>query len=731
MLLCIYLLHALIKLNTIGVVVSYLCPYCDDLKMSKIGLTCNSINLKTAVLSSMNNPLLENEALPAFSEILPEHIEPALDEVLKQAKLAVDNLLSKLKTPTWETLVVPMEELDARIHQVWSPVSHLNSVMNSEELRAAYNACLPKLSEFGTDLGQNEDLYEAYKAIAISDQYQLLDVAQKKVIDNSLRDFRLSGVELSQTKRDQFKTISQSLSELTAKFEENVMDSTQSWQKNITDESLLSGLPDSAKAMAAQVAQRANKKGWLFTLDFPSYLPLITYADNRALRKEVYTAFATRASDQGINGNQWDNTSVIAEILSLRHQLANLIGFDNHAERSIETKMAQSSQQVLDFLGDLATRSKPIAEKEFVELQSFAKENTELRGVEAWDMTYFSEKLRQQRYAISQEEIKSYFPEDKVVSGLFAVVNRLYGLNIVERHDIDVWHPSVRFFDIFDESGASRGQFYLDLYARSHKRGGAWMDECLSHRLTPNGFQIPVAYLTCNFSEPIGDKPALFSHDEVTTLFHEFGHGLHHMLTKIHYAGVSGINGVPWDAVELPSQFMENWCWEREALDLISGHFETGETLPSALFDKMIAARNFQSAMVMIRQLEFSLFDFRLHLEFDPEQEGQAEKVLAEVREEISVFIPPAFSRFGHSFSHIFAGGYAAGYYSYKWAEVLSADAFSKFEEKGIFDRKTGVEFLQAILEQGGSREPMDLFVEFRGRKPEIDALLRHSGIAA
>ena len=731
MLLCIYLLHALIKLNTIGAVVSYLCPYCDDLKMSKIGLLCNSINLKTAVLSSMNNPLLENEALPAFSEILPEHIEPALDEVLKQAKLAVDNLLSKLKTPTWETLVVPMEELDARIHQVWSPVSHLNSVMNSEELRAAYNACLPKLSEFGTDLGQNEDLYEAYKAIAISDQYQLLDVAQKKVIDNSLRDFRLSGVELSQTKRDQFKTISQSLSELTAKFEENVMDSTQSWQKNITDESLLSGLPDSAKAMAAQVAQRANKKGWLFTLDFPSYLPLITYADNRALRKEAYTAFATRASDQGINGVQWDNTSVIAEILSLRHQLANLIGFDNHAERSIETKMAQSSQQVLDFLGDLATRSKPIAEKEFVELQSFAKENTELRGVEAWDMTYFSEKLRQQRYAISQEEIKSYFPEDKVVSGLFAVVNRLYGLNIVERHDIDVWHPSVRFFDIFDESGASRGQFYLDLYARSHKRGGAWMDECLSHRLTPNGFQIPVAYLTCNFSEPIGDKPALFSHDEVTTLFHEFGHGLHHMLTKIHYAGVSGINGVPWDAVELPSQFMENWCWEREALDLISGHFETGETLPSALFDKMIAARNFQSAMVMIRQLEFSLFDFRLHLEFDPEQEGQAEKVLAEVREEISVFIPPAFSRFGHSFSHIFAGGYAAGYYSYKWAEVLSADAFSKFEEKGIFDRKTGVEFLQAILEQGGSREPMDLFVEFRGRKPEIDALLRHSGIAA
>jgi len=679
----------------------------------------------------MNNPLLENEALPAFSEILPEHVEPALDEVLKQAKSAVDNLLSTMKTPTWETLIIPMEELDARIHQVWSPVSHLNSVMNSEELRAAYNACLPKLSEFGTELGQNEGLYKAYNAIAKSEQYHSLDVAQKKVIENSLRDFRLSGVELSQTKRDQFKTISQSLSELTAKFEENVMDSTQSWQKNITDEALLSGLPESVKAMAAQMAERANKSGWLFTLDFPSYLPLITNADNRSLREEVYTAFATRASDKGINGGQWDNTLVIAEILSLRHELANLIGFDNHAERSLETKMAESSQQVLDFLGDLATRSKPIAEKEFTELQDFAKENLEVNEMEAWDMTYFSEKLRQQRYSISQEELKPYFPENKVVSGLFAVVNRLYGLNIVERYDVDVWHPSVRFFDIFDESDALRGQFYLDLYARSHKRGGAWMDECLAHRLTSNGLQTPVAYLTCNFSEPIGDNPALFSHDEVTTLFHEFGHGLHHMLTKIHHAGVSGINGVPWDAVELPSQFMENWCWEREALDLISEHFETGETLPSELFDKMIAARNFQSAMVMIRQLEFSLFDFRLHLEFDPEQEGQAEKVLAEVRKEISVVTPPTFSRFAHSFSHIFAGGYAAGDYSYKWAEVLSADAFSKFEEKGIFDRKTGVEFLQAILEQGGSREPMDLFVEFRGRKPEIDALLRHSGIAA
>jgi oligopeptidase A len=679
----------------------------------------------------MNNPLLSDAVLPAFSKILPEHVEPALNTVLQQAKQTVIDLLATMETPSWQSLIIPIEELDASIHQVWSPVSHLNSVMNSDELRVAYNACLPKLSEFSTELGQNEALYKAYKTLAESEQYSTLDVAQKKVIDNAVRDFRLSGVELSQADRDEFKALSQSLTELTAKFEENVMDATHAWKKLITDETLLTGLPDSAKAMAAQMAEREEKVGWLFTLDFPSYLPVMTYADNRELREEMYTAFATRASDQGPDAGKWDNTAVIDEILSLRHQLANLIGFDNHAQRSLATKMAQSPQQVLDFLNDLAARSKPIAIKEIADLRAFAKETAGMADLAAWDMTYFAEKCRQQRYAISQEEVKPYFPESKVVSGLFAVVNRLYGLTISERHDVDVWHPSVRFFDIFDADGALRGQFYLDLYARNHKRGGAWMDECLVHRQTTVGLQTPVAYLTCNFSEPVGDKPALFSHDEVTTLFHEFGHGLHHMLTKIHYAGVSGINGVPWDAVELPSQFMENWCWEREALDLISGHYETSEPLPDALFEKMIAARNFQSAMMMLRQLEFSLFDFRLYLEYDPEQTHQADTVLAQVREQVSVVTPPAFNRFAQSFSHIFAGGYAAGYYSYKWAEVLSADAFSKFEENGIFDRATGTAFLQAILEQGGSREPMDLFVEFRGREPEIDALLRHSGIAA
>ncbi len=679
----------------------------------------------------MSNPLLENYPLPPFSEIKPEHVEPAVTQAISQARQAVDKLLTQVSHPTWETLVEPMEDIDVSIDRVWSPVSHMNSVVNSDELRKAYNACLPMLSEFGTELGQNEDLYRAYKQLAESEVYPSLDTAQKKVIDNAVRDFRLSGVELNQADRDEYKNITQKLTELSAKFEENLMDATHGWKKHITDKDMLSGLPESTIAMAEQFAKRDNVEGWVFTLDFPSYMPVMSYADNREFREEMYTAFATKASDQGPNAGQWDNTQVMADILKLRHRLANLLGFANHAERSLATKMAQSPEQVMDFLNDLAERSKPIAIKEFEELKAFAQETANMDELQAWDVTYFAEKLRQQRYSISQEELKPYFPEDKVVNGLFAVVNRLYGLVISERTDIDTWHKDVRFFEIRESNGNLRGQFYLDLYARQHKRGGAWMDECLVRRKTAKGLQTPVAFLTCNFSEPVGDKPALFTHDEVTTLFHEFGHGLHHMLTKIDYAGVSGINGVAWDAVELPSQFMENWCWEREALDLISGHYETGEKLPDDLYEKMIAARNFQSAMMMVRQLEFSIFDFRLHLEFDPEGGNQVDKILAEVRDQVAVVKPPKFNRFAHSFGHIFAGGYAAGYYSYKWAEVLSADAFSKFEEKGIFDRETGLVFLNNILEQGGSKEPMELFIAFRGREPEIDALLRHSGIAA
>lgn len=679
----------------------------------------------------MSNPLLENHHLPPFSAIKAEHVEPAIDQVLEIARNKIDTILGTLSAPSWETLVQPMEDMDALIDSVWSPISHMNSVVNSEALRQAYNACLPKLSEFSTELGQNETLYQAYKAIAEGSEYNKLDVAQKKVIDNAIRDFRLSGVELDQQKRDAFKKLSQQLTERTAKFEENLLDATHAWRKHITDEALLSGLPPSTVEMAAQMAKRDGLEGWLFTLDFPSYMPVMTYADNRELREEMYTAFATKASDQGPSAGKWDNTEVMQDILNLRHQLANLLGFANHAERSLATKMARSPDQVLDFLMDLAKRSKPIAENEYAELRAFAKVTADQGELASWDVSYFAEKLRQQRYDISQEELKPYFPEDKVVNGLFAVVNRLYGLEIRERDDVDVWHKDVRFFEIIADDGSVRAQFYLDLYARQHKRGGAWMDECKVRRRTATGIEIPVAFLTCNFSEPVGDKPALFTHDEVTTLFHEFGHGLHHMLTKIEYAGVSGINGVAWDAVELPSQFMENWCWEREALDLISGHYETGEKLPDELFDKMIAARNFQSAMMMLRQLEFSLFDFRLHLEFEPNKPEQIDTILQQVRDEVAVVKPPKFNRFAHSFSHIFAGGYAAGYYSYKWAEVLSADAFSKFEEKGIFDRQTGQEFLEAILEQGGSREPMELFIEFRGREPQIDALLRHSGIAA
>lgn len=679
----------------------------------------------------MNNPLLENYTLPPFSKIQAEHVEPAVDHAIASARQHVESLLTQLDNPTWDTLVQPMEELDAIIDQVWSPVGHLNSVVNSEALRQAYNACLPKLSDFGTELGQNEALYHAYKKIAEGPEYGKLDQAQQKVIDNAIRDFRLSGVELNQAKRDEYKKLSQQMTERCAKFEENLLDATHAWKKHITDEALLSGLPPSTVAMAAQMAKREGLEGWLFTLDFPSYMPVMSYADNRDLREEMYTAFATKASDQGPHAGQWDNTQVMQDILQLRHQLANLLGFANHAERSLATKMAKTPDQVLSFLDDLAVRSKPIAEQEYAELRAFAKVTDEQGQLEAWDITYYAEKLRQKRYAISQEELKPFFPEHKVVDGLFAVVNRLYDLKIQENKAADVWHEDVRFFEIIGDGGEVRAQFYLDLYARQHKRGGAWMDECKVRRITQKGVQIPVAFLTCNFSEPVEGQPALFTHDEVTTLFHEFGHGLHHMLTKIDYAAVSGINGVAWDAVELPSQFMENWCWEREALDLISGHYETGEKLPDELYEKMIAARNFQSAMMMLRQLEFSLFDFRLHLEFDPAEANHVDKVLEQVRQQVAVVKPPQFNRFANSFGHIFAGGYAAGYYSYKWAEVLSADAFSKFEENGIFDRQTGLEFLQAILEQGGSREPMELFVEFRGREPQIDALLRHTGIAA
>jgi len=604
-------------------------------------------------------------------------------------------------------------------------------VVNSEALRETYNACLPVLSEYATEMGQHEGLYSAYRQIADGEEYQRLNIAQKKVIDNTLRDFRLSGIELDQAKRDRYKELQQSLSKLSAQYSDNVLDATNAWSKQVTDEALLAGLPESARSLAQQTAAQRDLDGWVFTLEFPSYFPILTYADNRELREELYTAYTTRASDQGPHAGQWDNTDTMEQIMALRHEAAQLLDYSNYAERSLATKMAESTEQVMGFLEDLAQRSRPAAIKELQELREFARTQYQQDELQAWDIAYYSEKLRQDKYAISQEELKPYFPEPVVVSGLFAIVGKLYGLQIEAVEAVDTWHKDVAFYRIHDEAGTLRGEFYLDLYARPHKRGGAWMDECISRRRGDAGLQTPVAYLTCNFSPPIGEQPALFTHDEVITLFHEFGHGLHHMLTQVDYTPVSGISGVAWDAVELPSQFMENWCWEREALDLFCGHFETGAKIPGDLYERMQAARNFQSAMQMVRQLEFAIFDLRIHRDYHRDRGACIHDTLNEVRNQVAVVQPPAFNRFENGFTHIFGGGYAAGYYSYKWAEVLSADAFSAFEETGIFNRDTGRKFLTSILEQGGSREPMELFVEFRGREPSIEALLRHSGLAA
>ncbi|MGZ4997147.1 MAG: oligopeptidase A [Methylobacter sp.] len=679
----------------------------------------------------MNNPLLANSTLPMFSQIKPEHIVPAIDQLLAEARSSVEQHLQATQNYTWENLIAPLEDVDDKLSKAWSPVSHMNSVVNSDELRDAYNACLPKLSAYSTEMGQNEALFKAYRFIAESDEFAALDIAQQKIIRNALRDFKLSGIDLDAKKKQRYKDISQELSSLASNYEENLLDATNAWSKLIRDEEDLAGLPESALAQAKQTAESHNEHGWMITLQFPSYISVMTYADNRELRREHYEAFSTRASDQGPHAGQWDNSENMEKILALRHEKARLLGFNNYAELSLATKMAEKPDDVTDFLEDLADRSWRHARKDLAELRDFARQHYGIKDLQAWDMAYYSEKMRQHFYQLSQEEVKTYFPITRVLPGLFAIVEKLYGLQISELTGFDSWHPDVRFFEIHDKHGQLRGQFYLDLYARAKKRGGAWMDDCVSRKKFDNTIQTPVAYLTCNFTPPAGDTPALLTHDEVTTLFHEFGHGLHHMLTQVDHLGVSGINGVEWDAVELPSQFMENWCWEKEALALMSGHYQTGEKLPDVLFDKMIAAKNFQAGMIMVRQLEFSLFDFRIHRDYDPVKGSRIYETLEQVREQVAVVRPPKFNRFAHSFSHIFAGGYAAGYYSYKWAEVLSSDAFSLFEEKGIFDQETGHAFLTNILEKGGSQDAMELFIKFRGRKPTIDALLRHNGIAA
>ena len=676
----------------------------------------------------MNNPLLEQDHLPLFERIRPEHVEPAIDTLLAANRATVETLLQAIEAPDWASVIEPIEEMEDRLARAWSPVSHMNAVVNSKELRAAYNACLPKLSEYATEMGQNEKLYQVYKTVA--DSQQDLDTAQRKVLENALRDFFLSGVDLPAEKKIRFMEISRELSRLTSQYEENLLDATNAWNKLLQDPAALAGLPESALALAEQTARQRGEQGWMLTLEFPSYLPVLTYADDRALRREVYEAYSTRASDQGPGDRRLDNSEVMEQILALRHEQSRLLGFANFAERSLAKKMARNVDEVMGFLSDLARRSRSQAVAELAELRTFARENYQQEDLQPWDIPYFSEKLRQARYNITQEELRPYFPETRVIPGMFEVIGRLFGVQIrAARETVEVWHPDVRFYEIRDASGTLRAQFYFDLYARPNKRGGAWMDDCVTRMKSAGREQIPVAYMTCNFSPPVGDRPALLTHDEVETLFHEFGHGLHHMLTRIDYPAVAGINGVAWDAVELPSQIMENWCWEKEALQLISGHFETADPLPDELFERLHAAKNFQSAMAMVRQLELAIFDFRIHRESDPQAGGRIYELLEQVREQVAVVMPPSWNRFAHGFSHIFAGGYAAGYYSYKWAEVLSADAFSLFEENGVFDESTGRSFLNNVLEKGGSEDAMDLFVAFRGREPTVDALLRHSGI--
>ncbi|KZM40296.1 oligopeptidase A [Marinomonas sp. SBI22] len=666
--------------------------------------------------------------LPEFSSIKLAEVEQGLDAILAANRDKIEALTKReLNEISWANFAAPMETLSDELNQYWSPVSHLNMVQNTPELRDVYNACLPKLTQYFTDLGQNKALYQAYKTLA--EQGTDLDTAQKEALRQNIRSFELSGVALEGDKKQRYGEISTRLSELSSKFGENVLDATRAWTKLITDEAELAGLPESALAQAKQMAQAKELDGWLFTLDAPSFMPVMSYADNRELRFEMYQAFSTRASNQGPNANEFDNAPLIDEMLVLKKEKAGILGFDNYAELSVATKMADNGQQVIDFLEDLAIKSKPAAAQDLAELSDYVKNEFAVTELEAWDVGYYSEKLREHKYAISQEVLRPYFPIDKALAGLFKVANSLFDVEIREEAEFDTYHEDVKLFTV-SKSGVDVARFYLDPFAREGKRGGAWMDDCrCRYRMEDGRLQLPVAYLVCNFTAPIDGKPSLLTHNELTTLFHEFGHGLHHMLTQVEVLDVSGISGVAWDAVELPSQFMENWCWQEEALAFIACHHETGETLPAELLEKMLAAKNFHAAMQMVRQLEFSLFDFRLHREY---QEGtDVQGLLDEVRSNVAVVKAPAFNRFQTAFSHIFAGGYSAGYYSYKWAEVLSADAFSKFEEEGIFNAETGLAFRSTVLENGGSRPAAELFSAFRGREPSIDALLRHNGIAA
>ncbi len=669
----------------------------------------------------MENPLLDLSGLPRFNAIEAEHVGPAVDRVLDENRSLIEEIASA-SDPSWHSVVVPMEQMEHRLGRVWAPVGHLNAVMNSPGLREAYNDCLPKLSDYATTVGQNEDLFNAYRRVAETES--CLDPAQQKVVENAVRDFRLAGVALPAVDKARFKEIMQELSTLQARFEENLLDATNAWSRHITDETTLAGLPESVLDRARESAREKDQSGYLFRLDFPTYHAIQTHADDRALRREFYEAWVTRASDIGPHAGRWDNTSLMASILGLRHEAASLLGFSCYAEYSLATKMAATVDEVRDFLAELAARSRPVAQRELAEIESHAGE-----PVEAWDIAYYSEKLREKRFAISDEELRPYFPVQLVIQGLFEMTSRLFGIRIREASPPDCWHPDVVYYEVSDDDGLL-GSFYVDLYARGRKRGGAWMDDCVGRARTEHGVDSPVAFLVCNFMPASGNRPPLLSHDEVVTLFHEFGHTLHHLLTAVEYPSVSGINGVAWDAVELPSQFLENFAWRPEVLPLISGHYQTGAPLPDDLLERLIGSRKFQAGMQMVRQLEFSMFDIGIHSADHGLSAAEITQALEAVRQQVAVIPCPDFNRFANSFSHIFAGGYAAGYYSYKWAEVLSADAFSAFESGPVLDPEIGERFRKHILEVGGSVDAMDAFVGFRGRRPDPAALLRLSGIA-
>ena len=673
----------------------------------------------------MSNPLLHFAGLPKFNEIKPEHVSPALDTLLNEGKQTIAALATSTDDPTWQNFALKLEDLDEKISRAWSQVSHMNSVVNSPELREAYNENLAKLTDFYSDLAQDERLYAKYRAIQNSPDFAKLNSAQQKIIDNGVRDFKLGGAELAADQKARFKAINEELSKLAAKFEENVLDTTNEYALYVENTSELTGIPEDVLQTAKDAADMDKKAGHKFTLHFPSYIPVLQYADNRSLRETLYRAYATRASEFG--NIKFDNTPIITQLLKLRLESAQMLGFNNFSELSLATKMADTPKQVIEFLQTLASRAKPYAEQDMQELVAYASK-LGIDDLQAWDVAYVSEKLREEKYAFSDLEVKQYFPEAKVMAGLFKVVETIFGV-FVKKSNAPTWHKDAHFYEITDHGGKLIGQFYLDLKARNNKRGGAWMDDAITRRIVGDKLTTPVAYLTCNFSAPVGDKPALFTHDEVITMFHEFGHGLHHMLTQVNDYSVSGIKGVEWDAVELPSQFMENFCWEWDVLRHMTEHVETGAQLPRELFDKMVAAKNFQAGMQTVRQIEFSLFDIKLHSEFDPNGKKTPLALLEEIRDQVAVVRPPKWNRFANNFSHIFAGGYAAGYYSYKWAEVLSADAYSLFEENGVLSAKAGQKFWQEILSRGGSRSAMESFVAFRGREPNIDALLRHNGM--